>query len=1113
MSEYIRKIIAGGAGSCYSAVLAGLLAAYPLLCFSVVAGELANTGTDEVNLPDYGLDVELPAAEPNFLNSQKSSPISQEQSSAGKADEPTNQPDAAVGSGADNNDKDNNRRRRRPGGGELRREGREATGNGRHRSEDSDNDDPEKKKMVVSMQNISLKSCIEILAQQLKLEYLIAPNIKTDKLISVRVGDLDSWSMADKEKLLDAILNMSGVQRVKRGEVWIFRPFTGEASVMADPSKSKDEAEPVIGIATVQNIKASDAVKLLNRLSNSKPVQAYSMGNSNSLIIASTASYYKHVLNMLKEIDVPDPVDGMLNVEQIIRRVCKQFNQQFVIDPTLNIRARVGVYLDDINRITDEKQRLDFFDAVLSGLNIQRIERDGIWFFSQSYPGMNGSGFGNNFVVETFELKNINARTALNTLKGMLNPHPVKGGEIKENNQLVVMVPREAVEGLRQAIAKLDRPKVPGKNSYISDVIAYFCAELDKPFIIAPLLNNHYRLNLRMPDLEHASKEEKLKTFDAILASMGVSRTERDGVWEFGTSASSAIVEDKMTTKLRASEPVIGVYNLKNIQGRMVHWMLSRMTDYPAKVYNVWGQQKILIITTAENYDKVAKVIESLDQQSSVIKSFPLHHSEAADVARELSNIFRYYMRTNYRPIEFVPIPRMNSVVVRNAKPEDLPVIEQWVEKLDNADNLDKRVSRVYHLQYEDAKNVAAVLSRLYRDVYRLVERQKKEYQISTRPGEKNLLEDYLKEQSKAESGSAEDAAAGDAQPVPAGNGAGGDEEQAVSGASETVILADTNTNSVVVNATMSTHRDIERLIKNLDGKRKQVLIEVTVVEVTLDSTTKHGIEWIFKAPQGKKVNSTGSFGYNKDFLQRYDSDWNAIPSGSDIFLAKDGLSYLIEASDQVMAALNVADNDDRVQVISSPSVLAREDKTATVSFGEEVPIKTTTMNDSVTEFSYNYRDAKIKLEVTPHINDGGIVTLELKQEMNSLNRASYEATPEAPIFNTRKVESEFQIADNQTLVLGGLIERGKSDSDNGIIFLKKIPVVKYFTSNQTKIHYTKEIIIILTPRIVKSREQADCITRTYRDNIMSNDDKRNYPGMNFLGENKNSAEILSDDL
>jgi general secretion pathway protein D len=161
----------------------------------------------------------------------------------------------------------------------------------------------------------------------------------------------------------------------------------------------------------------------------------------------------------------------------------------------------------------------------------------------------------------------------------------------------------------------------------------------------------------------------------------------------------------------------------------------------------------------------------------------------------------------------------------------------------------------------------------------------------------------------------------------------------------------------------------------------------------------------------------------------------------------------------------------------------------AEVSFGEEIPVlETTTDSDGDDTYTYDYRDATITLKVTPVIDDNNLVTLDLEQTFREVD-PEYEATASgddyvAPSFTTRSLTSNLQVEDGQTLVLGGLIKRSDQVVKSGIPILSQLPLIGWLFGSTSTDRIGTEILIIITPHVVNTREETDLMTAAYRRKV-----------------------------
>jgi general secretion pathway protein D len=311
--------------------------------------------------------------------------------------------------------------------------------------------------------------------------------------------------------------------------------------------------------------------------------------------------------------------------------------------------------------------------------------------------------------------------------------------------------------------------------------------------------------------------------------------------------------------------------------------------------------------------------------------------------------------------------------------------------------------------------------------------------------------------------------------------------------------IADETTNSVIVTTTPRQWVDIEPTVRSLDKMPRQVLIEVLVAEISLNDDTRLGIDWALKegkfsiAQQTLTTSTTSTTGNTITPPTGFET----LGRVANIAGLASGLTAFTFATDRFFAMLNALAADNRVNVVSNPHVMTSENKKAIINVSQSVPIITGqqtstvstpgttsgTTSTSITTGGVNqtveYRDAGVILTVTPRIGERGTVALDVKQEVNSVGAPV--APTNSPSFNKREAETSVVLLNNQTLVLGGLIQDKRTITERGIPVLYKIPIIGYlfgFKENQLE---KSELILLITPRVVGTPVDAQRITDEMR--------------------------------
>ena len=202
------------------------------------------------------------------------------------------------------------------------------------------------------------------------------------------------------------------------------------------------------------------------------------------------------------------------------------------------------------------------------------------------------------------------------------------------------------------------------------------------------------------------------------------------------------------------------------------------------------------------------------------------------------------------------------------------------------------------------------------------------------------------------------------------------------------------------------------------------------------------------------------------------------------------GFSYAItDAADTVRVVLNALAGESRVNVISSPSLMVLNNQTSTIKVGDEVPITTqqqqSTAAESTVVNNIEFRDTGVLLSVTPRVNAGGLVTMEIKQEVSNVSPGS-DPLSLTPTIQQRRITSTVAVKSGHTVVLGGLIRENKTLVRSGIPVLYKLPFVGPLFGTTSDGEQRTELVVLITPRVIQSAHDADAILNEFRDHLDS---------------------------
>jgi general secretion pathway protein D len=451
---------------------------------------------------------------------------------------------------------------------------------------------------------------------------------------------------------------------------------------------------------------------------------------------------------------------------------------------------------------------------------------------------------------------------------------------------------------------------------------------------------------------------------------------------------------------------------------------------------------------------------------------FPLENAAAAELAQELDQIFEGPEKAPFGALaRFVPIERLNAILAVTPQPDYLDHAETWIKRLDRMGHSEESQIYVYPVQNARAANLAELLSELFGakaatvGAPSLLARGREAVQLGSIEGFELGAVAGSPEEAEARS-ALPGAGAALLSPISAASGAQPGEQR------EIRIIADDATNSLVIRALPREYQQIREAIERLDTLPLQVLIEATIAEVTLSDELRYGVEWFFRS---------GDF--QATFSQRL---------GGGVTPSFPGFSALFSAAD-VSVVLSALERVSDVDVISSPQLLVLDNQTARLQVGDQVPITVQQAipisggTDTIVN-SIELRDTGVILTVTPRVNAGGLVVLEIQQEVSNVVQSGTltESEQATPTINQRQVSTTVAVQSGETVALGGLITDNFDRSRSGVPILSSVPVIGVLFSTNSRVNNRTELLVLLTPRVIDSPERARAVTEELRRRLSS---------------------------
>lgn len=553
--------------------------------------------------------------------------------------------------------------------------------------------------------------------------------------------------------------------------------------------------------------------------------------------------------------------------------------------------------------------------------------------------------------------------------------------------------------------------------------------------------------------------EEVFSIFQTILKLNGAIAVKKENFYEivpFGEAKKLSIpptdkVEPYKT--LMEGKYTIQIIPLKYIPVSEVSKILKPFLSDGADIVEHPPHNILIIGDVASNIQKALDIISLFDLDIFTdlrVRIYPVLNADVTEIAKEMERIFSSFEVSTKSArgvgITFTPITRINSLLVVSSIPNIFEKVEGWLKALDKVPEEGTKMSVfVYYVQNAKAKDLADVLKQVFVGI-----KEKKEKPPTPEPtprGVKPTPAPTPTTPTKEE-----------APPVPEG---------------EINIVVDETNNALVIKAYPRDYRIILETIKRLDIYPRQVLIEVLLAEITLDDETRYGLEFL-------KLLDTASHG-------RYQQTFEFGPTT----ITELGLRYsIVETAGRFSAAIKAAAKDERLNVISSPHILASNNKEAKIQIGKSQPVLTTTYTTTATattnvvEGTIEYKDVGIIITVIPRISDGGLVTMEITIEDSKVDTTALGSLQNIPVFTKRTAKTVLSVLEGQTIVIGGLMEDSKSTKRSGIPLLNRIPLLGPFFGVRESEKSKKEMILLMTPHIITDHLQSRAVTEEFKEKV-----------------------------
>jgi len=581
---------------------------------------------------------------------------------------------------------------------------------------------------------------------------------------------------------------------------------------------------------------------------------------------------------------------------------------------------------------------------------------------------------------------------------------------------------------------------------------------------------------------------------------------------------SNQAVAGKLVPEMRVAQPSAGMsarlFPLRYISATEMQKLLKPFARENAFLLVDPARNVLSLAGTPEELANYQDTIDTFDVdwlKGMSVGVFGLQRASVGELMPELQKMFGPESGMPLAGmVRFLPIERTNSVVAISSQPEYLHEVGEWIHTIDEGGGNEPQMY-VY-----DVRNMKATdLARYLRQIYG-TGAIKEDAAAKVAPGLRTTTLSSLNSSggsgvggmsssnglgstgsglsngggfgnsqgmnnSQTNSDSeleGDDQSGGDSDSASQdGSGSGGNNKSLDA---STRITAQKSSNQLLVRTRPAQWKEIESAIKRLDNPPLQVQIETRILEVQLTGELDMGVQWYL----GRLAGNSGTTGN----VTNTSGSQGAIGTGGAALASTDAFFYSF-VSNNLQVALRALETNGRTQVLSAPSLVVMNNQQAQIQVGDNIPISQTSINTNTstdtTLSSVEYVQTGVILDVVPRINPGGLVYMDIQQQVSSADtNANNNDANGNPRISTRSVATQVAAQSGQTVLLGGLIKQDNAESVSAVPYLGRIPGLRWLFGNTSKSKDRTELIVLITPRVITSSSQARQVTDDYRQQM-----------------------------
>jgi general secretion pathway protein D len=650
-------------------------------------------------------------------------------------------------------------------------------------------------------------------------------------------------------------------------------------------------------------------------------------------------------------------------------------------------------------------------------------------------------------------------------------------------------------------------------------------ADTDIREVVAQILGSILKVNYTIDPAVHGtatlhtvtplSRSQLLPTLEALLSETGATLVDTDGLYRILPLAAAGGGGGAAGGGLATGSDTSGdqLVALQYVSATDLARVLQPFAGQGARIAVDPGSNSLVIAGDPDARDALVALAQAFDTNLLAGQSYALLPSPqggAADFATELQTAFRAEGQGLTNLVRVVPMERAGAVLVIAAQPEYIDAARRVYDLLEQKQRETVRSWNVYYLKDAKAEDAAYLLQEAFTpDNVTATPSSSTTGQQSGTPTAGSTSGSGIGTGTSASSsggigtqGIGSGAAingtsggilgsSGNGQAASGGSSAGSSPAPSQTAANPLLgglnsgggggaasdtdtlrIIPDDQNNSVMIYATQDEEERIDAMLRKIDILPLQVRIDATIAEVTLNSQLQYGTQFFFR-----------SGGINGILNNTAASTPLGTPASTVLSTAFPGFVLAGSGAGGAPIALQALQAVTTVKVLSSPELMVLDGETARLQVGQLVPYLTSssqsTVADSAVINNINYQPTGVIMSVTPRVSEGGLVTLDISQQVSAVDTSVSTTTTgiSSPTFSEQDVSSRVTVQDGQTVGLAGLITDNLTKTNSGIPFLKDIPLIGLLAGTQNNTRTRDELLILITPHVQYDENDARALT------------------------------------